>query len=348
MSHKALRQSSRIELKQTLTHLRSQLREDAPNFKAPIQSSIEYLNSQEAVQSLEADPYWPKWNSPWWHMTLLFEMGQTDLIPDQILTIFKSVSASHYLDVFPLREEEIPPGCDTTRNIFCHCALGTALQIFESAGYKADDIVPWVRQWFARYQLDDGGYNCDEAVYLKDTPRSSIVSTLPMLETLLSFGKERLTAADLSILDKGAKYLLARRLFKSLSKQDAVIDEQFLQLTFPRFYDYDILRGLSFVSSHARLLETSINWRDIVEVFRLLESKVINDTLTVERAFFADKTTLAKEPDGEWRRGNQASVFPLLLEVGKVGFPSIFLTRKFATVVENLIGLNERDLIRFE
>lgn len=348
MSHKALQQSTSIDLKQTLTHLRSQLREDAPNVKASMQSSIEYLNSQEAVQSLEADPYWPKWNSPWWHMTLLFEMGQTNLIPQHILTIFKSVSASHYLDVFPLREEEIPIGCDTTRNIFCHCALGTALQIFESAGYKADDIVPWVRQWFARYQLDDGGYNCDEAVYLKDTPRSSIVSTLPMLETLLSFGKNRLTADDLRILDKGAKYLLARRLFKSLSKQDAVIDAQFLQLTFPRFYDYDILRGLAFVTSHARLVETSVNWRDIEEAFKLLESKLTNGTLTVERAFFADKTTLAKDPDGDWRRGKPASVFPLLLEVGKVGSPSVFLTRKFSVVIEDLIDLNARNLIRFE
>jgi hypothetical protein len=360
MGRKAFERSNQTDLRVFLSNLYGELAENPHSretfgtgegkchLQGPLRSSIDYLKSDLATQSLKEDPYWPKWNSPWWQMTLLFEMGQAELIPSNILETFKAVTASHYIDVFPLKEEEIPPGCDTTRNIFCHCALGTAMQIFEGVGIKADENLPWVRAWFKRYQLEDGGYNCDEAAYLKEKPHSSIVSTLPMLETLLAFGKSRLARGDLDTLQRGANYLLARKLFKSLSKQDTVIDKDFLQLTFPRFYDYDILRGLSFVIAHANLAETSLNWRDIKQAFELIAAKLTNGYLPVERQFFADKTTLAKDVDGIWRRGRPVSVFPLLVETGELGKPSMFLTKKFASTIESLIGLNEMNLINFD
>jgi len=31
-----------------------------------IEKSRSYLSSSEALQSIERDPYWPKWSSPWW------------------------------------------------------------------------------------------------------------------------------------------------------------------------------------------------------------------------------------------------------------------------------------------
>ncbi len=40
-----------------------------------------YLTSEEALQSIGRDPYWPKWDSPWWHMSLLNEMDLTGEIP---------------------------------------------------------------------------------------------------------------------------------------------------------------------------------------------------------------------------------------------------------------------------
>lgn len=43
--------------------------------------SISYLSSAEALQSIERDPYWPKWDSPWWHMSLLNEMDLAQEIP---------------------------------------------------------------------------------------------------------------------------------------------------------------------------------------------------------------------------------------------------------------------------
>jgi hypothetical protein len=305
-----------------------------------ILQSVGYLDSAEAVDSLYADPYWPKWDSPWWHMTLLFEMGLADRIPDRALDAFQSVARKHFIDVFPLKEEEIPAGCDTTRNIYCFCALGTAMQILEARGLRSDEVIPWARSWFARYQIADGGYNCSEEVYLKETPRSSIVSTVPMLEALLKLSQRGLSDEEEAILDRGIQYLLDRRLFKSLSKKDAVIDADFLKLTFPRFYEYDVLRGLKLVTDWAVERDKKLPMVAIEEAFQLVAAKVNVDepSIEIERQFYAGKRTLAKDESGEWSRGHDVSLFPLLEAVGTPG-PSPFLFKSFMLMYENLHGL---------
>lgn len=302
-----------------------------------IMESVGYLDSAEAVDSLYADPYWPKWNSPWWHMTLLFEMGLADKIPDRAIDAFQSVACKHYLDVFPLKEEEIPAGCDTTRNIYCHCALATALQILEARGLRSDVVIPWVRRWFARYQIADGGYNCSEEVYLKETPRSSIVSTVPMLESLLKLSERGLSDEEEAILDRGIQYLLDRRLFKSISKKDAVIDPDFLLLTFPRFYEYDVLRGLKLVTDWAIKRDKKLPVSGIGEAFMQVCKKIKIDepSIDIERQFYAGKRTLAKDESGDWTRGHDVSQFPLLEAVGALG-PSPFLFKSFMLMYENI------------
>ncbi|MBX9951782.1 MAG: hypothetical protein K2Y39_21610 [Candidatus Obscuribacterales bacterium] len=305
-----------------------------------ILQSVSYLDSDEAVDSLHADPYWPKWNSPWWHMTLLCEMGLAEKIPDRALDAFQSVARKHYIDVFPLREEELPADCDPTRNIYCFCALATAMQIFEARGLRSDDVIPWARSWFARYQITDGGFNCAEEVYVRETPRSSIVSTVPMLEALLKLSDRGLSSAEEEILDRGIQYLLERRLFRSLSKKDQVIDPDFLVLTFPRFYEYDILRGLKLVTDWAIKRQKKLPWTAIEEAFAIVCGKVRVDegSIAIERQFYAGKKTLARDDKGEWSRGHDVSVFPLLEAVGALG-PSPFLHRQFMYMYENVYKL---------
>jgi len=54
---------------------------EMPDYEIAIQDSISYLASNEAIRNIEANPYWPKWNSPWWHKSLLFEMDMTNRVP---------------------------------------------------------------------------------------------------------------------------------------------------------------------------------------------------------------------------------------------------------------------------
>jgi hypothetical protein len=86
---------------------------------------------------------------------------------------------NHYLPVFPVREEELPPGVDPLGQIACHCQLGEMEQVLTACGVNVTKQIPFLRSWYTRYQLPDGGLNCDESAYIKDHPVSSIVSILP-------------------------------------------------------------------------------------------------------------------------------------------------------------------------
>ncbi len=53
-----------------------------------LNASLAYLASDEALAQLDASNYRPKWHSPWWHMLLLHEMGETSRIPKRIIARF--------------------------------------------------------------------------------------------------------------------------------------------------------------------------------------------------------------------------------------------------------------------
>ena len=50
-------------------------------FERELADSVAYLESEAALASLATDVYWPKWHSPWWHMLLLWELGEARRIP---------------------------------------------------------------------------------------------------------------------------------------------------------------------------------------------------------------------------------------------------------------------------
>lgn len=300
-----------------------------------------------AFDSMNIDPYWPKWNSPWWHFTLAMELGcKQGIFPTSVFEHFATRINRHYLQVFPIKEEELPPGKDPMVHILCFCAMGTAIQILEAQNINTDERIPWLRSWFQRYQLADGGYNCDEAAYIKDQPRSSIVSTVPMLEALLKLSERGLSRTESEILDSGIAYLLKRCLFKSICK-NAPMDPDFTRLTFPRFYEYDVLRGLSLVCSWAVRFERTLPFGAIGEALDLCCSKIRNDgQLLVDRQFYADKKTLMYE-NGGWTRGHDATSFALLQKAGALQTPSYALTRSLMDVFQNLRKLDECGLVTF-
>jgi len=149
-----------------------------------VAETVAYLASPAAVGSIAADPYWPKWDSPWWRMTLLWELGLARLIPPPVVEAMVNAVDTHYLRLFPVREEELPPGCDPHRQVLCHCAAGTMMQVLYACGVDLDVRLPWMRPWLHQYQLPDGGLNCDEGAYVTSL-KSSTVSTLPPLEAVL-------------------------------------------------------------------------------------------------------------------------------------------------------------------
>jgi hypothetical protein len=298
-----------------------------------IRETIEYLESDAASSALNNDPYWPKWDSPWWRLMTLFEMGKVNLAPETIVDLLVERINANFIKTFPFYEEDIPKGTDPYRQIPCHCALGTIYQALFAYGIDVDRRLPWLRPWFLKYQLPDGGLNCDEGAYTK-SKKSSIVSTLPPLESILYCSPNGLTDAEKAFVDGGARYLIDHHLLYRLS--GGLLDPSFEKLSFPRFYDYDFLRGLSYLVSWKKLRHLNDGDEAIKEGLELLKSKVVKnrdgEEVLVEKISYDERQTLSPGAEGLWE-WKPARHFPLLLKVSEVGMSSPWLKKYYDEVI---------------
>ena len=129
------------------------------------------------------------------------------------------------------------------------------------------------------------------------------------------------TDAERDFLDEGARYLTEHRLV--CPKTDGnVIDNAWLKPLFPRFFEYDILRGMYFLVEWARKTDGPlpvdvIEWgldrlRRHMDAGRVVIGRHINDG------------------SGGWN----GSTFPLMASAGAVGNVSPYLTRQLDAVLE--------------
>ncbi len=117
------------------------------------------------------------------------------------------------------------------------CINGRTIALGAYFGENVDAVVARLLD----EQLDDGGWNCEAE---NGSVRSSFHSTINVLEGLLEH--ERATGGSehsLAARRRGEEYLLERRLFRRKSTGE-VVDPAYLQLSFPMWWHYDVLRGL--------------------------------------------------------------------------------------------------------
>lgn len=310
------------------------------NLELAIESSIDYLSSDKAIRAARANPYWPKWHSPRWHMVLLYEMGLADQIPEVIVYEMVDALNSVYAQVFPLKVEDVPAGVDPYREIPCHCDLGTIYKVLSVWGVDVDSEVAWIRPWFFKYQLPDGGLNCDEAAYTREVKKSSIVSSLPPLEAVLFHTNRPFTNQECQFLDSGADYLLERKLFRSLGT-GKVINDKWLELCFPRFYDYDILRGLSFLVHWAYRRGKNLPLAQIGEALDRINKQAANHELQAKRIACQGDNSWVQDTSGEWSKTKDLSCFDLLECVNQVNATSLFLTEQWEETLNYLRRLDK-------
>jgi len=307
----------------------------SPDIDTLVAATTAFLASEAARDAIDRDAYWPKWHGPWWQVLLLHEMGQPQAIPAGVAERLGESVHRKCLHTFPVGGE--PPGVDGYRGIQCFCALGSLYQMMAVCGVDVPRRFPWMRAWFVDYQMADGDWNCDETAYQRASPRSSIQSTLPMLEALLHHGGD-LSDAESACLDRGADYLLSRRLHLSLSK-GAAMDPAFVEPVFPRYYDYDVLRGLGFVVAWAEQRGRSLRRDDLLPALSAVAARCdAAGSVRVTRDALSSETTLAWV-DGTWLRGQPSGTFPLLQAVNRPGAPSPWLTRQWHAVQSGLTRL---------
>jgi hypothetical protein len=130
-------------------------------------------------------------------------------------------------------------------------------------------------------QLEDGGWNCEAP----RSSRSSFHTTICVLEGMFEFeravGPSHPIAPRIAAARRRAEqYLVDRSLFRRLSTGDAISPE-FLELSFPPRYRYDILRALDYL----RAAEVDPDPR-MGEAFAIVAKKRLSEgTWALDRAY---------------------------------------------------------------
>jgi hypothetical protein len=296
-----------------------------------VDASVMYLRSDAALRSLEVDPYWPKWDSPWWHMLVLFELGEAARIPARTAAALAD-RLDGLLHTFPITEAE-KAGHDLKRDIACHCALGCMDQVLAACGLAS---LPWIPPWLERYQMRDGGLNCDEDAYLVTHEcASSMVGTIAAFEAMLA------RDPGSAFCTRAAGFLIERQLTRgSASEHNAAEREAaaaWPRPTFPRFYFYDTLRGLAALVRWATLTRAPLP-AAAVAVATDLAVRFPDGIVAVERNAFTAHGTILPTTDGTRSPRADALRFPLLDATCALG-PSEPLTRQWTATRAALIAL---------
>ena len=112
----------------------------------------------------------------------------------------------------------------------------------ETGAYFGVDVAPIVERILAE-RLADGGWNCEAE---NGSVRSSFDTTINVLDGLLEL--ERATGGSAAVREArrgGEQYLLERGLFRRRTTGE-VVDPAYLDLAFPYYWHYDVLRALDY------------------------------------------------------------------------------------------------------
>ncbi len=337
-------------LRQLLASIPEIVLAPSPAILDGIEASVAYLGSDAALDSIADDTYWPKWHSPWWHMLLLFELGEAARIPERTVARMIEGLAALPLKTFPIHPEDAA-GLDPHASSTCHCALGSMVQILAACGVEIERALPWARPWFVRYQMSDGGLNCDNDAYLvTDECPTSMVGTIASLEAMLLGAPGRWTAAERGFVDRAAAFLIERGLMLGSptrhNAEERVAAPTWLAPCFPRFYFYDVLRGLTALATWAERCGGVVPEAAIAPVCTHLVSTFPDGAVRLGRDATADKMTRLRAEDRSWTRRVPASRFPLLDAVSTVGVVSPSATRQWTATRAGLLRLFDAGQIR--
>lgn len=308
-----------------------------------IAHSAAYLDSDAAMASLAEDVYWPKWDSPWWHMLLLWEVGEAARIPERAVARMIAGLDAFRCKTFPVTAAELGDA-NPSRDVMCHCGLGSILSVLHACGVDAWAAVPWAVPWFPRYQMADGGLSCDDSAYtIAGECPSSMVGTIAPFEAMMLGGPAAWSPERRAFLAAGAAFLIERALVRGSSTVHNAAERESARgwgdPCFPRFYFYDVLRGLSALVRWAELSRSPIPEAAIREACTGLARRFPDGVVSVARAPFAACTSWVAGPDHAWSTRAPVSRFPLLDAVSAIGAPSAHLTAEWTSTRRALLGL---------
>lgn len=312
--------------------------------ESELEAILEKLKSHSFSKKLNHDVYWPKWNSPWWFILFLYEIGEISRVDKNQLIQILIHANKQFLHIFPLLDEDVDREINGCTEVLCFCFLGCLIKVCISAGLNAFEYIPWANDWFEQYQLPDGGYNCDEAAY-NGSKKSSLLSTAPMIEAMIAIkqSKPNFTKFDANI-KRGMQYLLDHQIFLTSSGQ-TMKGCGWEKIKFPIFYEYDYLRGLEIVIDCAQLMKQPISRLKINEALLLCKD------IIARSAFYSEIDWLNSEKTVEFKQNkiimfeNLASV-PEFINIFNSNIPNKYVFNRIRNVFEKISEAEKYNLIK--
>lgn len=240
--------------------------------RALIKSSkiVEKIFSKQKGEGYWEDPYnpyHPKYKSSYWQIMTLGQLGMNrsdERLRKACEFIFqfqheeggftsytKELALEEY-KYLKKKRKKLPPEYEWIKSkVFEHqysCLTGNMLAALLRIGYTDDERVNRALEWLTSIQNEDGGWLCPYwKAHVKDT-HGCFYGTICPLEALSEIPKDMLTDELKKSIKRGAEFLLMHRLYKADHHNYKIINKSWLNLSFPWFYGYNILRGLDVLT----------------------------------------------------------------------------------------------------
>ena len=247
------------------------------------------------------NPYHPKYKATYWQIMILGQLGmnksneKVQKACEFILGLqldeggFSSYTQKRALAEYDLmrsratlKEKLAPEPKAWAQSLVTEhqysCLTGNLCAAMLRLGYVNDPRVAKALNWLVKIQNRDGGWLCPYwKAHIKDT-HSCFYGTICPLEAFSEVPEAERSPEMRQTIDKGAEFLLMHRLYKADHHGFKVINPQWLKLSFPWFYGYNFLRGLSVLTKLGYTLDERLG--DAVGL--LLKKQRSNGTWVLE------------------------------------------------------------------
>jgi len=217
------------------------------------------------------NPYHPKYKSTYWQVMTLGQLGaqKTDervrkaceFVFDLQLEEggFSSHTRETALEEYEwmqtrtaLKEKrQSDPDTWATAHVKEHqysCLTGNLCAAMLRIGYGGDPRLTEALNWLVKIQNVDGGWLCPYwKAHIRDVHGCFYGAICP-LEAFSEVPEAERSDELERAVERGAEFLLMHRLYKADHHRFRVINRHWLRFSFPWFYGYDILRGLSVLT----------------------------------------------------------------------------------------------------
>jgi hypothetical protein len=159
------------------------------------------------------------------------------------------------------------------------CLTGNMAAALLRIGYTDDARVKKAIGWLVRIQNNDGGWLCPYwKAHAKDK-HGCFMGTICPMEAFSELPRYNLTEEIKKAISNGAEFLLIHRLFKAEHHNFNIINQSWLELSFP-WFGYNILRSLDILTKLGYERDERMN--DAIEI--LLQKRKTNGTWILENS----------------------------------------------------------------